>query len=683
MADTRPAGKRIALAIGNGAYVHAPPLNNAHADASGIAEKLKAIGFTEVTLLGDLGYEAMRRALQLFGRAAGDAEMAIVYYAGHAIELDGENHLVPVDARLEQDRDVMFETVPLSQMLRAIDGPGVLRLAILDACRDSPFPARMQRANQTRAIRRGLADIEPGGNTLVAFSAKGGTVALDGEGPHSPFAQALMDLLPTPGLEVGFLFRQVRDSVLRATGRRQEPYLYGSLGADPIFLAPTSAKPPDAPQAPDVFISYASGDRDKAEDLARELEAEGYRVWWDTKLLGGQQYRKAIVSQLEAAHAAIVIWTASSVESDWVYDEANRARAAGKLIPVRAAELDPKAIQPPFGALHTILVGDRSGLRAALARQGVTPASTGPASPAPAPPGAPVDDRTLEHGYWTAIQASDDPCDFETFLEKFPHGVYAPVARKRVESLLTSATAREVLRDFLRDHDGSERAATARTRLAALDAAAAAPPPPPPKEHPQPESAPQASAAASGAKTNWTPYLAIVLGGAVLATLARLASAAGLFGIVVGGRVHLLSFNRMIYVSAMVFLAARLARNFALLRIAGLFLGLYALETLLEAMPYNTNVEHVFWSTLSMMLEWTAIALVFLSPKDKMMFVIAAAVGFATGIYFVLCYALLPTPQIAGYVSNLAAYPLTGLCIAYGFIRQDPALKTVNWLRGR
>ena len=475
MAETKPAGKRIALAIGNGAYAHAPSLNNARADAGAIAEKLKSVGFAEVTLLSDLDYEAMRRALQQFGRASNDAEMAVVYYAGHAIELDGENHLIPVDAKLEQDRDVMFEAVPLQQMLRAIDGPGALRLAILDACRDSPFATSMRRANQTRAIGRGLADIEPQGNTLVAFSARGGTVALDGEGPHSPFAQALIDLMPTPGLEVGFLFRQVRDTVLRATGRRQEPYLYGSLGADPIYLVPAvaaAAPAPEAPSAPDVFISYSSADREQAEELARALEAEGYRVWWDTKLLGGQQYRKAIVSQLDAAHAAVVIWTESSVDSDWVYDEATRARNAGKLIPVRAASLDPKAIQPPFGALHTILLGDRTGLRGALKRQGITPSQAGAVSSASdvrAEPSGPVDERTLEHGYWTAIQASSDPCDFETFLEKFPYGIYAAVARKRVEALIASASDRGMLENFLSQHPNSSHAGLAAARRVALE----------------------------------------------------------------------------------------------------------------------------------------------------------------------------------------------------------------------
>ena len=467
--DAKSGGTRIALAIGNAVYANAPALNNAKTDAHAIADKLRAIGFSQVTLADDLGFEAMRRELQQFGRAAAHADIAILYYAGHAIEIDGENYLVPTDAKLEHDRDAMFEALPLAQALRAIDGPGPLRLMILDACRDNPF-TKMERANgRTRAFGHGLAEVEPGGNTLVAFAAKGGTVALDGDGPHSPFAQALIDLLPTPGLEVGFLFRQVRDAVLKATGRRQEPYLYGSLGSEPIFLAPEEAKavPAIDVSAVDVFISYASADRNYAEALARDLEDSGYRTWWDSKLLGGERFRKTILAQLEAAAAAVVIWTRNSVESDWVYDEASRARAAKKLITVRVAELPPQDIQPPFGSLHAILLDDRNALRAALAARGVVPKQAAP-QPAPVVRG-PVDDRTVEHDYWVAIQASSDPCDFEMFLEQFPRGIYAPVARRRVEQLIASDPTPTTCERFLREHPASERALFARARKLALE----------------------------------------------------------------------------------------------------------------------------------------------------------------------------------------------------------------------
>jgi hypothetical protein len=462
--------KRVALVVGNAAYAHAGELNNVAADARSIADRLREVGFNELALHENLSFEAMRRALQQFSRTAEDADMAVFYYAGHGIELDGENYLIPVDANLEHDRDVAFETVSLAQVLRAIDGAGTLRLAILDACRDNPFRTTIQRSgpSHTRSIGRGLADIEPSGNVLVAFSAKGGTVAFDGSGAHSPFAQALIDHLARPGLEIGFLFRQMRDAVLKATGQKQEPYLYGSLGAEPVYFVPEEAAPEETSKATEaaVFISYASADRDCAEDLARSLESEGYTVWWDTKLLGGQQYRKAILAQLDTARAAIVIWTKASVESDWVYDEASRARSAGKLIPIRVRELDPKEIQPPFGALHTVLLNDGAGVRAALAAHSVLPGLRAEKHPSSAP--GPVDERTLEHDYWVAIQASKDPTDFETFLEKFAQGVYAPVARKRVETLIAEASL-DLIAHFLREHPDSDHSALARERLVQLE----------------------------------------------------------------------------------------------------------------------------------------------------------------------------------------------------------------------
>jgi len=199
--------KRVALVVGNAAYAHAPELQNVPADARGVAGKLREAGFNELSLHENLSFEAMRRALQQFSRTAEGTDMAVLYYAGHGIEIDGENYLIPVDANLEHDRDVAFETVSLAQVLRSIDGTGTLRLAILDACRDNPFRTAMQRTgSRTRSIGRGLADIEPSGNVVVAFSAKGGTVAFDGSGPHSPFAHALMNIWRSPGSKSGSCF---------------------------------------------------------------------------------------------------------------------------------------------------------------------------------------------------------------------------------------------------------------------------------------------------------------------------------------------------------------------------------------------------------------------------------------------------------------------------------------------
>src|SRR5262249_34496413 len=198
---------------------------------------LQRLGFTPVTLKRDLARAQMLAALKTFAVAADHADWAVVYFAGHGLEVGGLNYLVPVDATLASDRDVPFEAVPLDQVLQAVDGAHKLRLVILDACRDNPFVNTMTRsASSTRSIGRGLANIEPEGATLVAYAAKHGQTALDGTGANSPFVTALIKHLDTVGLEINLLFRKVRDEVLVATGHRQEPFTYGSLPSEPFYF---------------------------------------------------------------------------------------------------------------------------------------------------------------------------------------------------------------------------------------------------------------------------------------------------------------------------------------------------------------------------------------------------------------------------------------------------------------
>lgn len=173
--------------------------------------------------------ERLISSLRVFARAAEGADWALVYYAGHGIERNGINYLVPTDATLETDRDIQFEGVPLDQVLSAVDGASQLRLVILDACRDNPFANKMQRAGGSRSVGRGLARIEPDPGTLVVYAARAGQVASDGDGSNSPFAAAFVKSLAIPGIEVRKLFDVVRDDVMDATGKRQQPFTYGSL----------------------------------------------------------------------------------------------------------------------------------------------------------------------------------------------------------------------------------------------------------------------------------------------------------------------------------------------------------------------------------------------------------------------------------------------------------------------
>src|SRR5262245_34644511 len=210
------AERRIALVFGNSAYERVPQLSNPVNDATAMADMFKQAGFDRVDLKLNLKAIEMRRTLREFSDEARDADFAIVYFAGHGIEIQGTNYLIPIDAVLERDLDAFDEAIPLERLLSVIEPARQLRLVILDACRDNPFSKSMKHAIVSRAIDRGLAKVEPTGpNTLVAFAAKAGSTAADGNTKNSPFTTALVKYLPTPGLDLRKAFGFVRDDVLK------------------------------------------------------------------------------------------------------------------------------------------------------------------------------------------------------------------------------------------------------------------------------------------------------------------------------------------------------------------------------------------------------------------------------------------------------------------------------------
>jgi uncharacterized caspase-like protein len=174
--------------------------------------------------------------LRDFGDLAAGADWAVIYFAGHGMEIAGTNYLIPVDAKLEQQRHAEDEAMPLSRVLSKVGGASKMQLVILDACRNNPFIAKMRASGTAaRSIRSGLASIEPESGVLVAYAARDGTTALDGD-TNSPYLEALVKHLAEPGLEISLLFRKVRDEVLTRTNRQQEPFTYGSLPAQPFYF---------------------------------------------------------------------------------------------------------------------------------------------------------------------------------------------------------------------------------------------------------------------------------------------------------------------------------------------------------------------------------------------------------------------------------------------------------------
>jgi surface antigen len=262
------AGKRVALAIGNGDYGRFGKLPNPSRDAAAMEALLRAAGFDAVAVKQDLGRDAMRRALRDFADQVSDADIAVVFYAGHGIEVNGSNYLIPVDAALERDIDVEDETVPLERVSQVVEAAKRLRLIILDACRENPSARSMRRTIASRSIGRGLAKVEVlTSDTLIAYAARAGSTAADGVGANSPYTMALVKHLATPGLDLRLAFGRVRDEVLRTTHGAQEPYVYGSLGGAEMPLVPggpTFAVPPPPTVATPPSVPSADSEAERA-----------------------------------------------------------------------------------------------------------------------------------------------------------------------------------------------------------------------------------------------------------------------------------------------------------------------------------------------------------------------------------------------------------------------------------
>ncbi len=213
------AETRLALVIGNGSYASAP-LKNPVNDAALVASALGESGF-DVTELIDADREGMKRGVRAFGerlRSAGRDAVAVFYYAGHGIQVEGRNFLVPVGAELDNAADAEFETIEAQWILDTIgESRTALSVIILDACRNNPF------RSIARSADRGLARMDAPRGSLLAYSTAPGDVALDGSGANSPYSAALARAMRTPGLKIEEMFKQVRRKVLSETNDRQIP----------------------------------------------------------------------------------------------------------------------------------------------------------------------------------------------------------------------------------------------------------------------------------------------------------------------------------------------------------------------------------------------------------------------------------------------------------------------------
>ncbi len=223
------SGQAHALVIGNAAYPGSARLANPLNDSQAISRKFAELGFA-VTRIDDGNREALVRGLSQFQRKAASSQITVLYYSGHGMQIDGINYLLPVDVDINKPASLKLQAVSLDTVIGDYL-PGKVRIVFLDACRDNPAAS-----STVRGFNRGLAPIQAPTGTLIAFATRDGGVAEDGTGKHSPFTQALLDLIAEPE-DISLVLRKVRDKVMRDTSGRQQPWEYGSLSGGSLIFS--------------------------------------------------------------------------------------------------------------------------------------------------------------------------------------------------------------------------------------------------------------------------------------------------------------------------------------------------------------------------------------------------------------------------------------------------------------
>ena len=279
LSDAR-AETRVALVVGNSGYQSAPPLTNPINDARDMSAALKAAGFTVVEAL-DADRSKFDGALRAFADHLGKADVAVFFYAGHGMQVGQQNYLIPVDAKLERERDLEFEAVQLDFVLRQleIDREGKTTIIFLDACRDNPFARNLARSMGTRgtSVGRGLAAAATGLGTFIAYSTQPGNVALDGDGRNSPFTSALVRHIGDKGRNLPATLIEVRKDVVGATGGKQVPWDHSAMTGEFFFAGGAAGASQGsiavAPNGTEVDVAALQERLRKLEDDAKKRDA--------------------------------------------------------------------------------------------------------------------------------------------------------------------------------------------------------------------------------------------------------------------------------------------------------------------------------------------------------------------------------------------------------------------------
>lgn len=340
-ADEGGSGARVALVVGNGAYEAVPALPNPHRDAMLLAEKLRRLGFVVIEAV-DVDLAGMKTALSQFGEAATGADAALFFFAGHGVQAQGRNFLLPISARVQNRQDLYREALLLDLVMTELAAarPRV-NIVILDACRDDPLAAIEGEATRSLGGQQGLATVRGPTGTLIAYATAPGEVALDGDGENSPFTSALATWIDEPGLEIGPLMRRVRQDVMETTGDRQVPWVEEAVVGE-FYFNPVARK--------EVV----------AEEQLRPFDvADSDAIFWRTieTLDKGEQRR-----------AALELYTNVFPTGDFVEEAQFLLAAIDNDVPEAVVQTSLSALAPPGPGMFTeLLVWEGADLDASSA----------------------------------------------------------------------------------------------------------------------------------------------------------------------------------------------------------------------------------------------------------------------------------------------------------------------------
>ncbi|WP_299950332.1 caspase family protein [uncultured Ruegeria sp.] len=381
----------MAFVVGNSAYQgRLGELRNPVNDATDIAARLEQLGF-EVILATDLSLRAFRASLLNFATAIEGAETSLFFYAGHGVQVNDENHLIPVDARIDRDRNLSDETITVNRIVGLMNQFTETSIVLLDACRDNPLTSDIPIGGQVDGFGRGLARVRADGGSYIAFATAPGNVAYDGEGRNSPFTNALLDHIATPNIDIRLMMADVRRDVFAATQQRQLPWENNSLIGRFFFDENSALQRLDSNARSEVEAWQAIANSNQREDYAAFLQAfpDGNFASVASLKIGALEQAEERAS---AAQSAFVLARATNTEDQWN----------------NFLETFPE------GILADIAREELQDLQDDLERNRMT----------------------LAEIHWRSIESSRSAPDFRMFLSLYPNGEFYDLAEQRLEATL-------------------------------------------------------------------------------------------------------------------------------------------------------------------------------------------------------------------------------------------------------